>query len=107
MAGRDRISNEGAAGADAECLHPDRNEHLWTGYGIVQTGSEWGGRGDGVQTGESEHLNLDFLLGVYSKSPICFWSLDFRLKFRSPDDPIPRQNSTRLKYRVLLACLTD
>ena len=68
MAGRDRISNEGAAGADAECLHPDRNEHLWTGYVVIEKRSEWEGCRDGAQAGFGERLKRRFsyweILGV-------------------------------------------
>ena len=44
VAGRDRSSDEGAAGIDASCLHPDDHEYLWTGDVVIEAGSEWEGR---------------------------------------------------------------
>jgi phosphoglycerate dehydrogenase-like enzyme len=43
-AGRDRGANEGAAGVDASCLHPDADERLSTGDVINEERSEWKGR---------------------------------------------------------------
>jgi integrase len=57
LAGRDRRSHEGATGADATRLHPDDDEHLWTGDERLQTQSQqpgrWAGirRNDGIEKG--------------------------------------------------------
>jgi hypothetical protein len=61
LAGRDRRSHEGAAGADATRLHPDDDEHLWTGDERLQTQSQqpgrWAGirRNDGIEKGGIKH----------------------------------------------------
>ena len=66
VAGRDWRSDESAAGIDATCVHPDDDEHLWTGHVFVEERSEWKGRRDGAQASCSERLNQRFfLLGVY------------------------------------------
>jgi hypothetical protein len=41
----------GTTGTDAACLHPDNDEHLWTGYVVIEKRSEWEGCGDGAQAG--------------------------------------------------------
>jgi len=65
VAGRDRSSDEGAAGTDATRLHPDDDERLWTGNAGVEERSKWEGRYDGAQTDEGERLKCRFsLLGV-------------------------------------------
>ena len=61
VARRNRRSDEGAAGADASRLHPDDDEHLWTGDERFQTQSQqpgrWAGirRNDGVEKGGVKH----------------------------------------------------
>jgi hypothetical protein len=44
VAGRDRSSDEGAAGTDAKRLHPDDDVRLWIGNVVIEAGSEWEGR---------------------------------------------------------------
>ena len=63
VVGRDRSSDEGAAGADATRFHPDDDERLWTGNVVIEAGSEWEGGRDGAQATESERLNSTF----------CYW----------------------------------
>ncbi|WP_041597103.1 tyrosine-type recombinase/integrase [Granulicella tundricola] len=41
VAGRDRGSDEGAAGIDASCLYPNDDEYLRTGDVVIEAGSEW------------------------------------------------------------------
>ena len=60
MAGRDRGTDEGAAGIDATRFHPDDDERLWTSDVVIEAGSEWEGCGDGAQAVESERLKPDF-----------------------------------------------
>ena len=60
MAGRDRSSDEGAAGIDATRFNPDDDERLRTSNVVIEARSEWEGCGDGAQAVESERLNCDF-----------------------------------------------
>jgi hypothetical protein len=74
VARRDRSSDEGAAGIDASCLHPDDHEYLLTGDVVIEAGSEWEGGRNGAQASYSERLKIgDFsyweFMGVCSKSP--------------------------------------
>lgn len=57
VAGRNRSPHEGATGTNTTCLHPDEDEHLWTGYVVIEKRSEWEGRREGAQAGKSERLN--------------------------------------------------
>ena len=64
VAGRDRSSDEGAAGIDAACVHPDDDEYLWTGHVVIEARSEWEGRRNGAQASCSERLkSAIFLIG--------------------------------------------
>src|SRR3984885_3647751 len=56
VAGRDRSSDEGAAGIDASCLYPDDDEYLWTSDVVIEAGSEREGRRNGAQANCSERL---------------------------------------------------
>jgi len=60
VAERDRSADEGAAGTDAARLHPDDDERLWTGDGVIEERSEWKDRRDGAQAGSGERLNAGF-----------------------------------------------
>lgn len=42
-----------------------------TGDVIIETASEWEGRGDGAQANCSEHLNYKFLLGAIGSLPVA------------------------------------
>ena len=50
------------------CLHPDDDEHLWTGYVVIEERSEWEGCRDGAQADFGERLKRQFsyweILGV-------------------------------------------
>ena len=50
---------------DAARLHPDDDEHLWTGYVVIEKRSEWEGCRDGAQADFGERLNVNFLIGRY------------------------------------------
>jgi hypothetical protein len=74
VAGRDRSANESATGIDASCVHPDNDEHLWTGHVVVEERSEWEGCRDGAQASAGERLSVEFpyweLLGVCTKEAV-------------------------------------
>ena len=53
-----RAFNKGAAGTDAARLNSDDNERLWTGYVVIETGSERESCGNGAQADQSERSNL-------------------------------------------------
>jgi hypothetical protein len=59
---------KGVTGTDASCLHPDDDEHLWTGYVVIKKRSEWEGCREGAQAGFGERLKRQFsyweILGV-------------------------------------------
>jgi len=40
-------------GTDASCLHPDNDEHLWTGYVVIEKRSKREGCRDGAQADEN------------------------------------------------------
>ena len=65
MAGRDRRSNESAAGTDAARLYPDDDERLWTGDVLIEKRSEQQSGRDGAQAGSSERLIGNFLIGSF------------------------------------------
>ena len=60
VAGRDRSSDESATGTDATCLHQDNDEHLWTGYVVIEKRSEWESRHYGAQALAGERLKCEF-----------------------------------------------
>lgn len=65
LAGRDRSVDEGAAGTDVSCFHPDDDEHRWTGDGVIEARSQQKGRRNGAQAGCGERLNADFSYGEF------------------------------------------
>ena len=64
---------EGATGTDAARLHPDDDEHLWTGYVVIEKRSEWEGCRDGAQAdlGERPETSIFLLrdIGIRSVAP--------------------------------------
>jgi len=66
VAGRDRSTDEIAAGIDATRFHRDDNQCLWASNVVIEAGSEWEGCGDGAKAVESERLKPNFSYGNIS-----------------------------------------
>jgi len=60
VAGRNRSTDESAAGIDATRFHPDDDECLLASNVVIEAGSEWEDCGDVAQAFESERLKPDF-----------------------------------------------